>query len=230
MKRAHIITLLKTSDKVISHLGSNPNYPLMPAKSKVQKAPKPTVLRDFFESLDDKTNGPLLLTLNLEAELRTSKVRLDTELAEVSSQAKASEELYAQLQKHKLDEQQAQQAIKTADSQVCDLVKSTLAIPLLEPAFGPADRHLEHLRTRNLLPADVSKGLIERFIKGEQCVCGICPDARKRAELTKYLGITPTFDKDYRSHSVFLLSANSSSRFSKTAMDFSPLYGVRSHQ
>jgi DNA sulfur modification protein DndD len=125
-----------------------------------------------------------------EAELGRSKARLDTELAEVSSQAKASQELYAQLQKHKLDEQQAQQAIKTADSQVCDLVKGTLAIPLLQPAFGPADRHLEDLRTRNLLPADVSKGFIERLLKGEQCVCGTCLDETKRAELTKYLGLT----------------------------------------
>lgn len=37
----------------------------MPAKS--QKAPKPTVLRDFFASLDDKTKGLLLLSLNMEA-------------------------------------------------------------------------------------------------------------------------------------------------------------------
>ncbi len=125
-----------------------------------------------------------------EAELGRSKARLDTELAEVSAQAKASQELYTQLQKHKLDEQQAQQAIKTADTQVCDLVKSTLAIPLLEPAFAPADRHLEDLRTRNLLPADVSKGFIERLLKGEQCVCGTCLDEPKRAELTKYLGLT----------------------------------------
>lgn len=125
-----------------------------------------------------------------ESELGRSKARLDTELAEVSSQAKASQEFYTQLQKHKLDEQQAQQAIKTADSEVCDLVKSTLAIPLLEPAFGPADRHLEDLRTRNLLPADVSKGFIERLLKGEQCVCGTCLDATKRQELTKYLSLT----------------------------------------
>jgi len=34
--------------------------------SKPRKAPKPTVLRDFFGSLDDKTKGLLLLTLNLE--------------------------------------------------------------------------------------------------------------------------------------------------------------------
>jgi hypothetical protein len=37
----------------------------MPAKPR--KAPKPTVLRDFFGSLDDKTKGLLLLTLNLES-------------------------------------------------------------------------------------------------------------------------------------------------------------------
>lgn len=38
----------------------------MPAKPR--KAPRPTVLRDFFGSLDDKTKSLLLLTLNLEAD------------------------------------------------------------------------------------------------------------------------------------------------------------------
>ncbi|MCX6880190.1 MAG: hypothetical protein NTW21_41260 [Verrucomicrobia bacterium] len=39
----------------------------MPAKTKPRKAPKPTVLRDFFASLDEKTKGLLLLALNMEA-------------------------------------------------------------------------------------------------------------------------------------------------------------------
>ena len=125
-----------------------------------------------------------------ESEMGRTKVRLDTELAEVSAQAKTSQVLHEQLQKHKLDEQKAEHAIKTADSHVCDLVRESLAIPLLEPTFGPADRHLAELRTRNLLPADVSKGFIERLLKGEQCVCGTCLDSEKRSELTKYLGLT----------------------------------------
>jgi hypothetical protein len=45
----------------------------MPAKSKPRKAPKPTVLRDFFASLDDKTKGLLLLTLNLETDTDLSQ-------------------------------------------------------------------------------------------------------------------------------------------------------------
>ena len=39
----------------------------MASKLRLKSAPKPTVLRDFFGSLDDKTQGLLLLTLNLEA-------------------------------------------------------------------------------------------------------------------------------------------------------------------
>lgn len=54
----------------------------MPAKPR--KAPKPTVLRDFFGSLDDKTRGLLLLTLNLEA---------DSELSQKSKQEKLEAEL-----------------------------------------------------------------------------------------------------------------------------------------
>lgn len=127
---------------------------------------------------------------NSEQELARTKARLDTELFEVSSQAKESQQLHAQLQKHKLDEQRAQQAIKTADNEVCDLLRESLAIPLLEPAFIPADHHLAELRARNLLPADVSKGFIERLLRGEQCVCGTCLDSEKREELTKYLSKT----------------------------------------
>jgi hypothetical protein len=125
-----------------------------------------------------------------ESEMGRTKARLDTELAEVSAQAKTSQVLHEQLQKHKLDEQKAEHAIKTADNQVCDLVRESLAIPLLEPTFGPADRHLAELRRRNLLPADVSKGFIERLLKGKQCVCGTCLDSEKRSELTKYLSLT----------------------------------------
>ncbi len=54
----------------------------MPAKPR--KEPKPTVLRDFFGSLDDKTKGLLLLTLNLEA---------DSELSQKSKQEKLEAEL-----------------------------------------------------------------------------------------------------------------------------------------
>ena len=125
-----------------------------------------------------------------ESELGRTKARLDTELAELSSKAKTSKELHAQLQKHKLDEQRAEQAIKTAAAQVCELVRDSLAISLLEPTFGAADRHLAELRSRNLLPADVSKGFIERLLKGTQCVCGTCLDEGKRSELTKYLSKT----------------------------------------
>jgi 16S rRNA U516 pseudouridylate synthase RsuA-like enzyme len=54
----------------------------MPAKPR--KAPKPTVLREFFGSLDDKTRGLLLLTLNLEtnSELSTKgkQEKLEAEL------------------------------------------------------------------------------------------------------------------------------------------------------
>lgn len=56
----------------------------MPAKSKLRKAPKPTVLRDFFGSLDDKTKGLLLLTLNLEA---------DSEFSQKAKQEKLEAEL-----------------------------------------------------------------------------------------------------------------------------------------
>ena len=56
----------------------------MAAKSKPRKAPKPTVLRDFFASLDEMTKGILLLTLNMEA---------NTELSQREKQDKLEAEL-----------------------------------------------------------------------------------------------------------------------------------------
>jgi hypothetical protein len=56
----------------------------MAAKAKPRKAPKPTVLRDFFASLDEKTKGFLLLTLNMEA---------NTELSQREKQDKLEAEL-----------------------------------------------------------------------------------------------------------------------------------------
>jgi hypothetical protein len=58
----------------------------MPAKPR--KAPKPTVLRDFFGSLDEKTKGLLLLTLNLEA---------DSELSQKSKHEKLEAELFRRI-------------------------------------------------------------------------------------------------------------------------------------
>ncbi len=56
----------------------------MSAKTKPRKAPKPTVLRDFFGSLDEKTKNLLLLSLNMEAnsELtnREKQEKLEAEL------------------------------------------------------------------------------------------------------------------------------------------------------
>ncbi len=126
----------------------------------------------------------------IHSDLSREKVQLDADLAEVSAKATASQELHAQLQKHKLDEQKAERAVLDADAAVADLVRSSLALPLLTPAFGPVDQHLKDLRNRNLLPADVSRGFIERLLKGTNCVCGTCLDDEKRAELERYLGKT----------------------------------------
>ncbi len=56
----------------------------MPAKPKPRKAPKPTVLRDFFGSLDESTKNLLLLSLNMEA---------NTELSSREKQEKLEAEL-----------------------------------------------------------------------------------------------------------------------------------------
>jgi hypothetical protein len=50
----------------------------MPPKAKSRKVPKPTVLRDFFSSLDDPTREMLLLALNMEADAGlTQKTKQD---------------------------------------------------------------------------------------------------------------------------------------------------------
>lgn len=144
------------------------------------------VVRNGLEENRLKLNG----LKNDEREMTRVKNLLDVEVDEVASEARASQELNTQLQKHKLDQQRAEQAIESADSQIRDLVRTGLSLPLISPTFANADKHLAGLRERNLLPADVSKGFIERLLKGEQCVCGSCLDSGMRAELTRYLGQT----------------------------------------
>ena len=56
----------------------------MASKLRLKSPPKPTILRDFFASLDDKSKGLLLLTLNLEA---------DSELSQKSKQEMLEAEL-----------------------------------------------------------------------------------------------------------------------------------------
>lgn len=56
----------------------------MPARSNPRKAPNPTVLRDFFGSLDEKSKNLLLLSLNLES---------NQELTQSQKQAKLEAEL-----------------------------------------------------------------------------------------------------------------------------------------
>lgn len=56
----------------------------MPARAKSRKIPKPTVLRDFFATLDERTKNLLLLSLNMEANTdltnKERQERLEAEL------------------------------------------------------------------------------------------------------------------------------------------------------
>ncbi len=57
--------------------------------AKTRKSPKPTVLRDFFNSLDEGTKGLLLLAMNLETGPEQSlKVKQDKLEAEILRRTK----------------------------------------------------------------------------------------------------------------------------------------------
>ena len=115
---------------------------------------------------------------------------LEREREQVSQQALESQELFKKQSAQQQLVTQAKNSIDSADQEIRRLLKERMGIPLLQSAFDCADKHLSELRARNLLPADVSKGFIERLIKSRQCVCGSCIDDAKLAELQQYLGQT----------------------------------------
>lgn len=66
-----------------------PEHPKISMSAKTRKSPKPTVLRDFFNSLDEGTKGLLLLAMNLETGPEQSlKVKQDKLEAEILRRTK----------------------------------------------------------------------------------------------------------------------------------------------
>ena len=62
------------------------------------------------------------------------------------------------------------------------LVSGAVGLPFLLSTFDLVDKRLAGL-LKNLLPADVSRGFIERLLKSSGCVCGREHDDRARVHL-----------------------------------------------
>ena len=71
-----------------------------------------------------------------------------------------------------------------------DLVAKAGGLPFLRNTFDTVDHRLDGLRKRNLLPADVSKGFIERLLAQKNCVCGRPHDKDAIKHLNEYLTST----------------------------------------
>lgn len=72
-----------------NHLKDTNHNPFMSARPKSARIPKPTVLRDFFATLDEQSKNLLLLALNLEASTELSnKERQEKLEAELIRRAK----------------------------------------------------------------------------------------------------------------------------------------------
>lgn len=145
---------------------------------------------DIIKNSYEENNAELATAHSQLAELKDLLENLERQREQVSQQALETQELYRKQSAQQQMITQAKSAIATADSEIRRLIKERMGIPLLSTAFDHADLQLAELRARNLLPADVSKGFIERLMRGKQCVCGTCLDESKIAELKQYLSKT----------------------------------------
>ena len=145
---------------------------------------------DIIKKSFDENNTELAQAHTELGELQELLRSLERQREQVSQQALETQELYRKQAAQQQLIAQAKSAIASADSEIRRLIRERMGVPLLSGAFDHADGQLAELRARNLLPADVSKGFIERLMRGKQCVCGSCLDEAKMSELKQYLSKT----------------------------------------
>lgn len=129
-----------------------------------------------------------LIELNGQLEeLRSEFQKLDAECSRTSQKAQESQELYQRLKDQEQKRDRAKDALDQIQKEIGLLVTKGAGLPLLAPALSEIEQRLEGLRQANLLPADISKGFIERLLASAQCVCGRVHDEGARKHLESYL-------------------------------------------
>ncbi|MGB6223035.1 AAA family ATPase [Haloferula sp.] len=131
--------------------------------------------------------------LQIKGELHSLQQKydqLDGECLRTSRKAEESQKLYQRLKDQEQKRDRALSNLDRSRNEICALVSKGSGLPLLEPILGQIEDRLEALRKANLLPADISKGFIERLLRTQTCVCGRTHDDDAKHHLQAYLDKT----------------------------------------
>lgn len=123
-------------------------------------------------------------------DLQTQYAQIDASCQEVSAKAAESQGLYRRLKDQEQKRDRATADLAHARAEIRSLVAQSGGLPLLGFAIPTVELRLKELRDANLLPADISKGFIERLMSSSKCVCGRCIDEAAIAELQAYMART----------------------------------------
>jgi DNA sulfur modification protein DndD len=141
------------------------------------------------KGLDD-TKTALTKCADLLEEGATKMEELDVRIDIRAKTATESETLLKQIRDLERRKSEHINAAERSARDYRDLVSKAGALPFLKSTFDLVDHRLEGLRKRNLLPADVSKGFIERLLSQKNCVCGRPHDNDAVKHLSEYLTST----------------------------------------
>jgi len=137
-------------------------------------------------SKSDVVSG--LATVQREIQdLQRSYSDIDGECLRTSKKAEESQKLFQRLKDQELKRDRAAGTLDQANAEISSLISKSAGMPLLAPVLPAIEKRLEALRKANLLPADISKGFIERLLRASNCVCGRVHDHGAKEHLEAYL-------------------------------------------
>jgi DNA sulfur modification protein DndD len=122
-----------------------------------------------------------------EAILKEEIDDLDARVDNLAKAAEDTQQVLSRIRQLESLKQTAQSKAERASQDYRRTVSNAAGLPFLNSIFDIVDKRLAGLRKNNLLPADVSKGFIERLLKAPQCVCGRVHDDQAIEHLTKFL-------------------------------------------
>lgn len=143
--------------------------------------------KDVVTRNRDSNREALIEAHNRLNELKSEFQELDSECLRTSKKAEESQELYQRLKDQEQKRDRAKDLLQKSEKDVASLIARSAGLPLLEPGLPEIGKRLKELRNANLLPADISKGFIERLLAASQCVCGRDHDDGARQHLESYL-------------------------------------------
>lgn len=134
------------------------------------------------------------------AEKKAHVAKLTMELQEMEArEAVLSEELrllgdtsdYDRLVQHKSELRTKVQRIETeidrAHERIGQIIEASQGAPFLLSAVEPARSVLREMEKKNVLPADISEGFVQRILLEKACVCGRVHDNGSREHWERYL-------------------------------------------